>query len=142
MYAVLPPEAQAWADARGLPRPPVGGDDGQVSAGLRLVQPEPYRVYEIVPDLPPEAQRLPVEAAVPAGVEVRALRLLVDGQPLAELARPPSGPCGPWRRERVTGRAGSADGQVQASDPVSVTVRDMRSRRVQLVDVTCLRGVG
>ncbi|MGI6208330.1 MAG: transglycosylase domain-containing protein [Anaerolineae bacterium] len=128
VYAVLPPEAQAWADARGLPRPPVGGDDGQVSAGLRLVQPEPYRVYEIVPDLPPEAQRLPVEAAVPAGVEVRALRLLVDGQPLAELEAAPFRAL--WTLEAgehvFLAELESADGQVQASDPVSVTVRDMQ----------------
>ncbi|NPV06527.1 MAG: penicillin-binding protein [Anaerolineae bacterium] len=122
--AVLPEEAQAWADARGFPRAPALEVATEVPPAVRLVQPDPHRVYELAADLPLSSQRVAVEASVPAGVPVRTVRLMVDGQVLAQLDRPPYRVL--WLLEPgehvFAAEVETEQGKVWTSDPVPVTV--------------------
>ena len=67
VYAVLPQEARDWAIRNNLPQPPAGAaaprpDD---STGLRLLEPDPYTVFQISPVTPIETQRLRLTVGIP-----------------------------------------------------------------------------
>lgn len=77
-YLVLPPEAREWAIRNGVPQPPpaparliVAGMNGAASAGaggiatVRLLDPDPYTVFELSTVIPASAQRLPFRTAAP-----------------------------------------------------------------------------
>jgi 1A family penicillin-binding protein len=98
VFVVLPPEAEDWARAEGLPRPPdgvavpvggtpAGGAPGNENAALALSSPDGNSVWHITATLPPEAQKLRVAAR--AGVPLAQVTLLVDGAPLAVLGAAP-----------------------------------------------------
>ncbi len=88
VITVLPAEAQAWADERGLARP-APSTPAPDPVPIRLVHPLPGQSYRLAPDLPRESQALTVAASVSADLEVEVVRLLVDGEVLAERKQPP-----------------------------------------------------
>jgi penicillin-binding protein 1C len=83
------PEYYAWARAEGLEAGPAHCDaTGGGAPGARLLMPADGDEYLLEPDLPAEAQSIPVRALPPAGVERLELRLddgtrLVLGPPFA-----------------------------------------------------------
>jgi membrane peptidoglycan carboxypeptidase len=109
MFRILPPEAEPWIVAAGLPRMPretcpiaattdhrpptteatapmvVGGSSSVV--GPALIAPAPGAVFAISPGVPLERQQ--VEFKARAGAEVTNLTIYVDGQLLAVFAGPP-----------------------------------------------------
>jgi len=109
VFRILPPEAEPWLVAAGLPRvphetcplaattdhrPPTAGaapltDVGRPSSvvGPALVAPAAGAVFAISPGVPLERQQ--VEFKARAGAEVTNLTIYVDGQPLAAFAGPP-----------------------------------------------------
>jgi 1A family penicillin-binding protein len=85
-----PTDALAWAEEEGLPLPPATGQrttrispqaaDRADENALRLSNPDPNSHYLLVPELPPDMQRIEVLAAVPANLTLRELALLVNGR--------------------------------------------------------------
>ncbi|MGC9358677.1 MAG: penicillin-binding transpeptidase domain-containing protein, partial [Anaerolineae bacterium] len=124
VYAVLPPEAQTWAQEQGWPQPPeeasVDPDSGSL---LLLVSPDEGALYRIDPALPRDDQRLSITAV--AGGDLRRVTLRVDGLPVAEFTEPPYTVL--WRLEpgdHVIQAAGEAlDGSQVRSDEVWIGVR-------------------
>ncbi len=99
IYAVYPPEAQAWAMAHGVPQPPPrpGRDDEpaqpepghEPAALIEIVSPFQMDRYRITAELPPEDQRIMVEARQSAGGDLVHVTLFVDEQAIAAFAQPP-----------------------------------------------------
>ncbi len=113
VFHILPPEAHDWGLKQGIPEPPemdckggavtqgrgavrTAGDAGTWSAapqltGPRLVvtSPAPNSTFALTPQLPEDLQRIEVSARLNAPVVVGDVRLMVDGQPIGNFARPP-----------------------------------------------------
>lgn len=70
-YIVLPAEARDWGLRRGIQAPPVGAQviAPDASAPLRLLEPDPYTVFELSPILPPASQRLRLTVGTPPDTE-------------------------------------------------------------------------
>lgn len=66
-YIVLPQEARDWAVRNGIRQPPVGAVVAHPDAdeGLRLLEPDPYTIFEISPILPIDSQRLKFTVGAP-----------------------------------------------------------------------------
>ncbi|MCA9936710.1 MAG: hypothetical protein KC415_22400, partial [Anaerolineales bacterium] len=93
----LPPQFHPWARAEGLlllddlllaSGSQGDGAAAQSQAPLRMAAPDAQTLYRLSPTLPPEAQRLRVEA-VAASADLREVTLWLDGEPLATLTAPP-----------------------------------------------------
>jgi 1A family penicillin-binding protein len=111
VFRVLPPGAETWAIAAGLPQPPrqlcpkpTTDDRRPTTDELRsqndrpsstdygpptpaLLSPAPGAVFAISPGIPRERQRIAI--AVQAGGDAAKLTIYLDGQPLAALSGPP-----------------------------------------------------
>jgi penicillin-binding protein 1C len=88
-YAVLPQEARDWAIRNNVPQPPAGAaiqqpDEG---AGLRLLEPDPYTVFQISPMTPPETQRIRLTVGTPPGTQ--AVTYLMNDQVLGTVDHAP-----------------------------------------------------
>ena len=98
VYAVYPPEAQSWAIEQGIPQPPPStattvapeqSTERRVAPLLEIVSPFQLDRYMLSPSLPPQDQRIPVEARPGSDVSFARVALYVDDERLALLARPP-----------------------------------------------------
>lgn len=89
VFAVLPQEARDWGLRNGIPLPPSGAAVRVTdrSAGLRLLAPDPYTIFQISPLLPPETQRLRLTVGAPP--ETESITYLLDGEALATVAESP-----------------------------------------------------
>lgn len=128
VITVLPAEAQAWADERGFTRPALSTAVLE-PAPIRLVRPLPGQQYRLAPDLPRESQALTVSASVSADLDVEVVRLLVDGETLAELRRPPYRAV--WLLQVGSHRFQAeavARGTTHLSEEVTVTVAEASDR--------------
>ncbi|MCB9460784.1 MAG: transglycosylase domain-containing protein [Anaerolineaceae bacterium] len=70
-FIVLPQEARDWGVRNGLRQPPLGAivsapDDEDA---LRLLEPDPYTVFELSPIVPIQTQRLRLTVGVPEGTQ-------------------------------------------------------------------------
>lgn len=123
VVTVLPAEAQAWSDERGVARTPRTSATSEPEP-LRLTRPAAGQAFRLAPDLPRDSQATTVAAGVSADLEVEVVRLLVDGELLAELARPPFRTV--WRlvegEHRFQAEA-VAGGRTYRSQVVTVTVK-------------------
>jgi hypothetical protein len=98
VYAVYPPEAQAWAVGQGIPQPPpvpegrAGLDGTEAAAGaalLEIVSPFQLDRYRISSALPLEDQRILIKARPASRAFFARVTLFVDDEPLASFVRPP-----------------------------------------------------
>ncbi len=64
-------------------------DNDLTSYSLILTSPDQGSRYRLSPEIPPSAQQILVAARPVDGVSLQEVTLLVDGQPLATLTRPP-----------------------------------------------------
>jgi hypothetical protein len=108
VFRILPPEAEAWVVAAGLPRAPRSvcpmaqnqeprtenptsptgvGSQFSVLGSPVLLTPAPGAVFAISPGVPRERQQIELKAR--AGADVTKLTLLVDGRALAVFDGPP-----------------------------------------------------
>jgi penicillin-binding protein 1C len=139
LYTVLPPEAQEWAREQGLPEPPPLGESVQGGSGaaptsleapegapLTMNGPDAGAVYRLDRALPRDAQRIEVSVRAAAGVSLVQVTLLVDGQPLAELAAPPYRAMWPLEAgtHQFSAQGVSATGQILLSDSTRIEVRE------------------
>ena len=79
LYQVLPQEARDWALRSGIPQPPLGAEliVDEDDSRLRLLEPDPYTVFQISPVLPEEAQRLRLTVGAPP--DTRNVTYELDG---------------------------------------------------------------
>ncbi len=107
VFRVLPPDAEAWAVAAGLPRMPrqtcpatsdqrsATTESDPSSAVVRrssavvpaLLTPAPGTVFSISPGIPRDRQRIALQAQ--AGADAAKLTIYLDGKPLATFSAPP-----------------------------------------------------
>lgn len=129
----LPPQFHPWARANGLllledlrhaSRSQTSeGLSSQAEALLRLVAPDADTFYRISPALPPQAQRLRLEA-VGAHALLQEVTLWLDGEALATRAQPPYEAWWPLAEgEHIAwATAVTQDGELVQSTAVSFTV--------------------
>ena len=79
VFAVLPQEARDWATRNGYPMPPTGSRVliPDSDAGLRLLEPDPYTVFQIAQSIPLDSQRLRLTVGAPA--DTTRVTYLLDG---------------------------------------------------------------
>jgi membrane carboxypeptidase/penicillin-binding protein PbpC len=91
VYALYPPELEAWAVGQGIPRPPPAppvqaftdaGDRGRTGVALEIVSPFQRDRYRLTAALPAEDQRIMIEARPGGRVSFARVTLYVDDQPL------------------------------------------------------------
>lgn len=131
LYLVLPPDSLAWGDGRGIPRPPLPAPgapagDGERRAVVAIAEPPDNARYALAPDLPAWSQRLAFEAVVAVDAAIDSVRLVVDGETVAELGGPPYRVV--WApavgEHRLWAEVTATDGRVWRSPEHRVTVVD------------------
>ncbi len=140
VFHILPPEARDWGIKQGIPEPPEMNCKFQVSSvklqaqdnlesetwNLKLIVSSPARntTFSLTPQLPPDLQRIEVAARLNASVTLTDVRLLVDGQPISNFARPPYRTL--WQltagEHTVQAIGTDADGKRVESEPVQFRV--------------------
>lgn len=125
VYVVLPQEARDWGIRNGLLPPPRGAAlvAPDADAGLRLLAPDPYTVFQLSPVVPFENQRVRLRAGVPPGTE--RLTYYMDGEAVGTVESEPWSLWWPlaYGDHVVTAQAELADGTTLESGdlPFSVT---------------------
>ncbi|MCU0514649.1 MAG: transglycosylase domain-containing protein [Anaerolineae bacterium] len=123
-FIVLPQEAQDWARRHGLRPPPHSApvQPPDAAAGLRLLAPDPYTIYEISAVLPPHTQRLRFHAGAPPGT-VRVTYWLNE-QPVGSATAAPWEVWWPLAEGQYTlvAVADLADGTQLTTDPLPFQV--------------------
>ncbi len=124
VYVVLPQEARDWAARNGIQAPPLGAIVGEPDSadGLRLLEPDPYTVFQISPITPPETQRLRLTVGAPPGTE--SVTYSMNGEVLGTVD------AAPWAlwwtlelgEHELVASAQLTDGSEQLSTPISFTV--------------------
>ncbi|MCS7070213.1 MAG: hypothetical protein NZM00_01820, partial [Anaerolinea sp.] len=125
-FLVVPPEARDWALRNGVPQPPAGRALVTSNARVRLLDPDPYTVFEISTLIPLEAQRLRFTADATEGV-VSVTYRLDDGTETRTLGTVSERPFALWwtlepGRYQLTAEAVFADGTSAISEPIPFTV--------------------
>ncbi len=89
VFIVLPQEARDWAIRNGVRQPPVGAivELPDEEEPVRLLNPDPYTIFQISPILPINTQRVRFEAGVPPKTE--SVTYWLNGKPLAEVMTEP-----------------------------------------------------
>jgi penicillin-binding protein 1C len=88
VFLVLPPEAQEWARAKGLPQPPNNPTtQPSNSQPLTLTSPDDATIYAISPRLPLSSQQIIFSAV--SGAAMREVSFVLDGQTVATLTGQP-----------------------------------------------------
>ncbi len=123
-FVVLPQEARDWAVRNGLRLPPLGAviEAPDSTVGLRLLEPDPYTVFELSPMIPAESQRIRLTVGVPPGTEQVAY--YIDGEILGTVE---SDPWDLWwtlelGEHELIAEATLSDGSTVESDPLPFTV--------------------
>jgi 1A family penicillin-binding protein len=105
IFLMLPAEAREWARDNGIPQLSIFNDqltmnnDQTADSNLhpptssfqvRITRPDNGTIYRLTPQTPLATQRIPVQAMVADGVQLRMLTLLVDGQSIGEFTTSPA----------------------------------------------------
>jgi 1A family penicillin-binding protein len=89
VYLVLPQEARDWGIRNGVVQPPLGVatplDDNDAS--LRLLEPDPYTVFEISPNVPVDTQRIRLTVGAPPNTA--SVTYFMDGQEVGTVSASP-----------------------------------------------------
>ncbi len=108
-FTIYPAEARVWAQKQGVPRPPeaysalcpglaLSGSTGpmevfpvDVSPGppahlerLIFTSPDQGTVFRLVPNIPADKQQIQISVRPVDGINIKQVRLLINGQPLAD----------------------------------------------------------
>jgi 1A family penicillin-binding protein len=124
VFLVLPQEARDWGLRNGIRQPPNNATIQLTdrSPGLRLLEPDPYTVFQISPVIPLETQRLRLTVAAPPGT--RSVTYQMDGQRIGTVGE------APWvlwwnlqpGEHELVAVATLADGALQVSEPIPFAV--------------------
>lgn len=125
VYQVLPQEARDWALRNGIPQPPVSTTrlvSSEADSRLRLLEPDPYTVFQISPILPAETQRLRLTVGAPPNTQ--SVTYQMDGVPLGTADSAPWDLW--WTLEQgdheLVAQATLADGTTETSAPILFSV--------------------
>lgn len=124
VYVVLPQEARNWGIRNGLLPPPPGADAVVVDAaeGLRLLEPDPYTVFQLSPLIPQSAQRIRLEVGAPPGTQSVTYRL--NGEVIGTADESPWAVW--WTLDsgayELVAEAQMDDGSTQTSEPIPFRV--------------------
>ena len=123
-FVILPQEARDWGAAHGIKPPPVGAsvESPDQNEGLRLLEPDPYTVFQISPITPIDTQRLRLTVGTPPGTESVTYQL--DGKLLGTVTQ------SPWvlwwtlelGQHELVATAQMDDGSQQMSTPLPFSV--------------------
>jgi penicillin-binding protein 1C len=88
-FVVLPQEARDWGTRSGIKAPPVGApiETPDEDQGLRLLEPDPYTVFQISPITPLNTQRLRLTVGAPP--ETESITYQMDGELLGTVTESP-----------------------------------------------------
>jgi penicillin-binding protein 1C len=124
VYLVLPQEARDWALRNGIRQPPLGAplllpDDGE---GLRLLEPDPYTVFEISPLVPLDTQRLRFTVAAPANTQ--SVTYFLNGEVLGSSSSAPWVVWWPLQvgQHELVAQAALSDGTLDVSEAITFSV--------------------
>jgi penicillin-binding protein 1C len=124
VFIVLPQEAREWAIRSGIKQPPKGAPvqitDGD--KGLRLLEPDPYTVFQISPMLPIDTQRLKLTVGAPTGTQ--SVSYFLDGKLIGSAT---SDPWTTWwtlelGNHELVAKAQMKDGSEQVSQTIPFRV--------------------
>ncbi len=123
VYKVLPQEARDWGLRHGIESPPVSVHAVSTNtAGLRLLTPDPYTIYQLTPVTPFETQKIRFSAAV--SPMTTAVTYIVDDQPLEAVREEPWSAW--WAltpgKHTLQAVATLADGRTETSEPITFSV--------------------
>lgn len=130
-YIVLPQEARQWGLRKGIRLPPTEGEvialDDQ--EGLRLLEPDPYTIFQLSPTMPVDSQRLKLTVGVAEGTQ--SITYLMDGQPIGTVSESPWVVWWPLTlgNHELVAQAQMADGTTQTSAPIPFSVVEYDERR-------------
>ncbi len=139
VYAIYPPEAQAWAVGQGIPQPPpvpespVASGQEQGLNGpvppLTIVSPFQMDRYRLSAALPPQDQRILVKARPGGQASFARVTLYLDDEPLVTFVQPPYQLWWPLQPgpHRVHAVGETPDGQTVSSEPIVFIVVDSTS---------------
>jgi penicillin-binding protein 1C len=134
VYAVYPPEAEAWAIEQGLPQPPPAVEADAPAAAvaerttpaapIEIVSPFQMDRYRLSSAVPPEDQRIMIEARPAGQLRFEQVILYLDGTPLGTYAQ------GPYRlwwqlqpgRHEIHAVGEAADGRTYESERITLIV--------------------
>ena len=138
VYMILPQEARDWAIRSGIPQPPAGSAvrPTDETAGLRLLEPDPYTVFQISPMTPVDMQRLRLTVGVSPGT--KSVTYLMDGQPLGTVDTAPWALWWPLEKgdHELVAQALLADGRTETSTAIPFTVTTYAPPESHTVDTT------
>lgn len=125
-FLVLPQELHEWAVRAGVRLPPFGAEFTAPDAnkGLRLLDPDPYTIFEISPVTPIETQRLRFAVGTPPNTS--EVLFVMDGTPIGKAY---SAPWDVWwslelGQHELQAIAALDDGTVQSSQKIPFSVVD------------------
>ncbi len=124
VFLVLPQEARDWALRNGIRQPPpeAAVQLPDEDAGLRLLEPDPYTVFEVSPITPIETQRLRFTVGTPP--ETESVTYYMDGEPLGTVEEAPWDLW--WTLEvgshELAAAAALADGSTEQSETIPFRV--------------------
>jgi membrane carboxypeptidase/penicillin-binding protein PbpC len=123
-FVILPQEARDWGARNGIKPPPVGApiassDDDE---DLRLLEPDPYTVFQLSPITPIETQRLRLTVGTPPGTQ--SVTYQMNGETLGTVTE------SPWvlwwtlelGQHELVATAQLQDGSQQISTPIPFSV--------------------
>jgi penicillin-binding protein 1C len=124
VYVVLPQEARDWGVRNGIQPPPLGAlvESPDQNEGLRLLEPDPYTVFQISPITPPDTQRL--RLTVGTLPETESVTYQMDGEILGTVDTAPWVLWWPLELgdHELVATALLSDGTEQMSEAISFTV--------------------
>lgn len=138
VYIVLPQEARDWGIRNGVRQPPYGAivqaSDSQDA--VRLLEPDPYTIFEVSPVTPISTQRVRLTAGVPPNTESVTYQL--DGEDIGTVTD------APWvlwwqldiGAHELVAIANFADGTQDSSESLYFSVVDYESPQSQTIDDT------
>jgi penicillin-binding protein 1C len=89
VYVVLPQEARDWGVRNGIQAPPLGAvvQPAHQDTGLRLLEPDPYTIFQISPITPLETQRL--RLTVGTSPDTQSVTYMMNGKILGTVEEAP-----------------------------------------------------
>ncbi len=123
VYEVLPQEARSWGLRHGIEQPPSAANlVVNAGKGFRLLQPDPYTVYQLSPVIPFDIQKIRFSAAVSPGT--KSVIYSIDDKAVGTVNN------NPWElwwalvpgKHTLKAVATLDNGQTETSDPTIFTV--------------------
>jgi penicillin-binding protein 1C len=135
VYALYPPEAETWAIGQGLPQPPPAAEAPAFASAasseasmqampIEIVSPFQMDRYRLSRSVPPEDQRIMIEARPGGELRFEQVILYMDGVPLGAFARAPYRLW--WQlqpgRHEIHAAGETADGRTYESERITLIV--------------------